>query len=81
MDEALRAMKKTVYIDPNFALGHFYLGKIHKAQGKTENSRRNFAVVKNLLASTPLSEHLRGAEGITGQQLLTLVDRELIHER
>jgi len=79
-DQALAAMKKTVYIDPNFALGHYYLGKIHKAQGKTDQARRNFAVVKSLLAAAPLSDHLRGAEGITGRQLLTLVDRELVHE-
>ncbi|HEY3304810.1 MAG TPA: CheR family methyltransferase [Candidatus Binatia bacterium] len=79
-DDALAAMKKTVYIDPNFALGHFYLGKIHKAQGKTHQARRNFAVVKSLLASAPLSDHLPGAEGITSRQLLTLVDKELVHE-
>jgi chemotaxis protein methyltransferase CheR len=77
-DQALAAMKKTVYIDPNFALGHYYLGKIHKAQGKTDQARRSFAVVKSLLAAAPLSNHLRGAEGITGRQLLTLVDRELV---
>jgi chemotaxis protein methyltransferase CheR len=77
-DEALAAMKKTVYIDPNFTLGHFYLGKIHKALGKTDQARRNFAVVKSLIAAAPLSEHLRGAEGITARQLLTLVDRELV---
>jgi chemotaxis protein methyltransferase CheR len=79
-DEALAAMKKTVYIDPNFALGHFYLGKIHKAQGKADQARRNFAVVKSLLAATSLSDNLHGAEGISGRQLLTLVNKELAHE-
>ena len=77
MDEALAAMKRTVYIDPHFALGHFYLGKVHKAQGKPAQARRNFAVAKSLLGAASLSENLRGAEGITGQQLLMLVDREL----
>jgi chemotaxis protein methyltransferase CheR len=78
LDEAQAAMKKTVYIDPNFALGHFYLGKVHKAQGKPEQARRNFAVVKSLLAAAPLSENLSGAEGLTGRQLLMLVDKELL---
>ena len=78
LDEAQAAMKKTVYIDANFALGHFYLGKVHKAQGKPEQARRNFAVVKSLLAAAPLSENLSGAEGLTGRQLLTLVDKELL---
>jgi chemotaxis protein methyltransferase CheR len=78
MDQAMAAMKKTVYIDANFALGHFYLGKIQKTQGRPEQARRNFAVVKTLLAGTPLAENLRGAEGITGQQLLMLIDRELV---
>jgi chemotaxis protein methyltransferase CheR len=78
MDEAMAEMKKTIYIDANFALGHFYLGKIQKMQGKLEQARRNFAVAKKLLAGAPLAENLRGAEGITGQQLLMLVDRELV---
>ena len=80
MDEALGALKKTVYIEPNFALGHFYLGRVLKSQGKMEKARRNFAIVKSLLASAPLSENLRGVEGMTSQQLLMLVDRELVHE-
>jgi len=79
-DDALAAMKKTVYIDPNFVLGHFYLGKIHKSRGQAQQARRSFAAVKSLLASAPLSDHLHGAEGITGRQLLTLVDKELVHE-
>jgi chemotaxis protein methyltransferase CheR len=78
LDEAQAAMKKTVYIDPNFALGHFHLGKVHQAQGKPEQARRNFAVVKSLLAASPLSENLSGTEGLTGRQLLMLVDKELL---
>jgi chemotaxis protein methyltransferase CheR len=80
MDEALGAFKKTIYIDQNFALGHFYLGKIHKAQGRTGPARRSFAAAKSLLASASLSENLRGADGITGRQLLTLVEGELADE-
>jgi len=80
LDEALAALKKTVYIDPNFALGHFYLGRIHKAQGKPEQARKSFGVAKHLLAASPASEHLSGADGISGGQLLVLVEQELIHD-
>ena len=79
LDDALAALKKTVYIDPNFALGHFYLGRIHKAQGKREQARKSFGVAKSLLAASPAAEHLRGAEGISGGQLLVLVEQELVH--
>jgi chemotaxis protein methyltransferase CheR len=79
LDDALAALKKTIYIDANFALGHFYLGRIHKAQGKAAQARKSFAVAKNLLAASPASQHLSGADGISGGQLLVLVEQELIH--
>jgi chemotaxis protein methyltransferase CheR len=79
-DEALRALKKAIYIEPNFALGHFYLGRLHKSQGQIERARKDFSVARSLLASAPLSEDLRGADGMTGRQLLTLVDKELGYE-
>lgn len=78
-DDALAALKKTIYIDPNFALGHFYLGRIHKAQGKPAQARKSFAVAKDLLAASPAAQHLTGADGISGGQLLVLVEQELIH--
>ncbi len=80
LGEALAALKKTTYIDPNFVLGHFYLGRIHKAEGRREQERKSFAVVKNLLAGAPASQDLSGADGISGRQLLVLVERELAHE-
>ena len=80
IDEALQSFKKTVYIDPNFTLGHFYIGRIHKEQGQIKEARKSLALVKSLLGSTHLSDPLAGAEGMTAQQLLTLVDRELNYE-
>jgi chemotaxis protein methyltransferase CheR len=80
MDEALRSLKKAVYIDPGFALGHFYLGRVYKEQGQVEKARTNFAAVKSLLGSNSLSGTLHGAEGMTPKQLLMLVERELSDE-
>ncbi len=80
IDEALQSFKKTVYIDPNFVLGHFYIGRIHKEQGQIKKARQSLALVKSLLGSTHLSDPLAIAEGMTAQQLLTLVDRELNYE-
>lgn len=80
MDAALQSLKKTIYIDPNFALGHFYLGRIYKDQRQSEKARKSFATAKSLLGSSSLSQTLRGAKGMTTQQLLSLVDRELNYE-
>jgi chemotaxis protein methyltransferase CheR len=80
LDEALHALKKTIYIDPNFVLGHFYLGRVHKAQGRSEQARKSFAVAKHVLGASPASQHLSGADGISGGQLLVLVERELVHD-
>ena len=78
--DALTALKKTTYIDPNFVLGHFYLGRVHKAEGRAEHARKSFAVVKNLLSGAGAAQDLSGADGISGRQLLVLVERELAHE-
>ena len=78
--EALKALKKAIYIEPNFALGHFYLGRLHKSHGQIEKARKNFVVARSLLAAAPLSGELRGADGMTGSQLLGLVDKELGHD-
>lgn len=81
-DEALQSLKKTVYIDPSFALGHFYLGRIYKQQGQINKANKSFTAVKSLLssASPSDSETLQGAEEMTPQQLLALVDREMAYE-
>jgi len=79
-DAALQAFKKAIYIDPNFALGYFYLGKIYRDRGQIEKACKSLAVAKRLLSSAPLSDTLQGTNGITAQQLLSLVDRELNHE-
>jgi len=78
--DALTALKKTTYIDPNFVLGHFYLGRIHKAEGRPEHARKSFAVVKNLLSGAGAAQDLSGTDGISGRQLLVLVEQELAHE-
>ena len=79
-EEALHSFKKAVYIDPNFVLGHFYLGRIYKEQGQKEKARKSLAVARDLLGSSSLSDTLQGAEGMTAQQLLTLVNKELAYE-
>jgi len=80
IDEALQSLKKTVYIEPNFALGHFYLGRIYKKQGQIKKANKSFAAAKSLLASASFSETLQGAEEMTPRQLLALVDREMAYE-
>jgi chemotaxis protein methyltransferase CheR len=79
-DAALQSFKKAIYIDPNFTLGYFYLGKIYRDRGQIEKARKSLAVAKRLLNNMPLSDTLQGTKGITARQLLTLVDRELSHE-
>jgi chemotaxis protein methyltransferase CheR len=80
MEEALQSFKKTIYIEPNFALGYFYLGRIYKELGQFKKARQSYAAAKRLLGSTSLPDKLPGAEGITVEQLLGLVDRELTYE-
>jgi chemotaxis protein methyltransferase CheR len=41
-DEALRALRRLVYLESGFAMGHFYLGLTHERLGQLEQARRAF---------------------------------------
>lgn len=78
--EALAALRRAVYIEPDFVLGHFALGNLAQRQGQKSTARKSFANVLALLARLPAEELLPEAEGLTAGRLLEIVQATLQRE-
>jgi chemotaxis protein methyltransferase CheR len=63
--EAISSVKQAVYLDPDFAMGHFMLGNIYQQQGKTRHAKRHFNNVLELLINTNGDDILPESDGLT----------------
>jgi chemotaxis protein methyltransferase CheR len=73
-DEAIAALKRALYIDPDFVLAHFALGNLAMRKGDVRKARRSFENVLALLTARQEEEILPEAEGLTVGRF-----REIIH--
>ena len=72
-DSAQAALRRCVYADPTFVLGHFALGTLLRAGAQYARADKEFDNVVALLAGRPLDEPIPEGDGITVGRLLELV--------
>jgi len=75
--DALRAFQRTIYLDPNFPMAHFYLARLYRETGQQEKATKCLLAVKNLIATLPPDHEIPGGEGMTAHQLLGLAEQEI----
>ena len=75
LDEAVRSLQRTLYLDPNFALAHFTLGMIARQRGRFEALDKHFENARALLAIYPPEEILPESGGITASRLTEIILR------
>ncbi|MGB7541433.1 MAG: CheR family methyltransferase [Burkholderiales bacterium] len=68
-DAAERSFKRTLYLDPDFALAHFALGNLRLSQGRRREARRHFGNARALLQARPQDELLLESGGLTAGRL------------
>jgi chemotaxis protein methyltransferase CheR len=68
---ALKAIKRTLYIDRNFTLGHFNLGVVCQRLGRIKEAIRAWKNARDLLQDTPPDELLLYGDGLTAGHLLS----------
>ncbi|MFQ5597644.1 MAG: CheR family methyltransferase [Nitrospiria bacterium] len=73
-DEALRSIKKAVYIDQNFILGHFVMGNIYHLMNRPAQGGKCIQTVKDLLASKTDDEVIFETEHLTVGDLITSLE-------
>lgn len=67
---ALEALRRAIYLAPNWAAAHFMLGCLLLRQGEPKRGRLSLEVVVNLLRSAAPDEPVPGSDGLTAGRLL-----------
>jgi chemotaxis protein methyltransferase CheR len=80
VDGALAAVRRSVFCDPDFALGHFMLAGLFSRAGKTDRSLKALEVASDLLQGADPNAGVPEGDGLTVGRLLELVEvqRELV---
>lgn len=72
-EEAIRSLKRVLYLDPNFVLAHFAMGVLNCQLGQTRKASKDFSNVLLLLKNCPPDETLSESAGITAGRLAKIV--------
>jgi chemotaxis protein methyltransferase CheR len=72
-EEAICSLRRAVYIDPLFTLGHFALGSLALRQGDLKEAEKHFENVLLLLASYGAEETVPESEGLSAGRLREIV--------
>lgn len=72
-DDGKQELKRTLYLDPDFALAHFALGNLCRKQGSRKDARKHFDNALLSLAAQPPEELLPEAEGLTAGRLAEII--------
>jgi len=71
--EAAASLKRTLYLDQDFLLAHFALGKLDRQAGRSQESRRHFLNALRLLERRESHEVLSEAAGLTAGRLAEII--------
>lgn len=73
VEEAIKSLKRAIYLDQDFVLAHFALGNFCRQIGKIKESNRHFENVLALLGKRRNDEILPESEGITAGRLFEII--------
>ena len=76
-DEARQALKRTLYLDPDFVLAHLALANLARQQNEARIPSRHLQIARRLLSARARDEVLPESEGMTAGRLLEIVEAEL----
>jgi len=72
-EEARNSLQRTVYLQPDFALAHFALGNLARAETHTAQASRHFANALHLLRGCPPNALLPESDGMTAGRLVEII--------
>ena len=72
-EAAAEALKRALYLDPDFALAHFALGNLRLSQDRRREAERHFDNTLALLRARPHDEVLPESDGLTAGRLAEIV--------
>lgn len=85
VDEAARAYRRALYLDPDFVIAHFALGNLDNGRGRPDEAQRHFRHALHAAAQLPPETVLPESEGVTAGRLAgiiaDLLEMEVAHGR
>jgi chemotaxis protein methyltransferase CheR len=80
-EDAVRELKKSLYLDPQFVIGHYHLGLLFQKRGDLKRAETRFINVIRLLDQYRDDEVFGMADGISAEELrqLSVFHLEVIH--
>jgi len=73
LDAAIKALKRTLYLDPDFIMAYFALGNVFRRIGKTADAKKNFKNAINLLNNVNPNDSVPNSEGMTAGRLIEII--------
>ena len=73
LDEAVTALRRSLYLDQDLVLAHFTLGNLTMRQDKTKESRLHFAHALTILDHYQPDETLPGSDGLLAGRLREII--------
>jgi chemotaxis protein methyltransferase CheR len=72
-EAARRSLDRAVYLQPDFALAHFALGNLARAELRTSAANKHFANALHVLRGCPPDQLLPESEGLTAGRLTEII--------
>lgn len=73
--EAISALKKAIYLSPDFVLSYFSLGNIAYTQGQIKTAKKNFSIVLSLIDRYDPQDILPGSESLTAKKMVEIIQK------
>lgn len=67
------SLQRVIYLQPRFALAHFALGNLARADKRPEEANKHFGNALHVLRDLPPNELLPESDGMTAEQLLGII--------
>lgn len=73
VEEATEALRRAVFLDPDFVVAHFALGNLLRLRGRLSESGRHYRNALTILDGYALDEPVPASEGMTAGELKAIV--------
>lgn len=74
VDEAVSALKRSIYLEPTFILAHFGLGNLYRVRGRTGEADKHFENALVLAESLNYEDLLPEGDGLTAGRLAEIIN-------
>lgn len=78
-EAAIEALKRVLYLEPDFVLAHFALGNLYRIDGDPNRAARHFGDALDLAGRLPPDQLVPASDGLTAGQLAQTLSAMNIH--